>query len=166
MEWLFGLGLFLSLCFGGVLLVGAPYLPALTPQVITALRLLDLKPGQSLLEIGSGDGKVLLAAAKQGIRVYGIELNPLLVIVSLWRTRQYRKLVTIYWGDVWHKKWPVTDAIYVFGLDRVVEKLHTKIVQNCHTSIRVASVGFPIQSAELTREENGVFLYIISPRKP
>lgn len=164
MEFVLIIGLLLALCFGGVLLVGAPYLPALTPQVNTALKLLDLQPGQTLFEIGSGDGKVLLAAAKQGIRVQGIEFNPLLVVVSMWRTRKYRDLVTISWGNVWQKELPLTDGIYIFGLDKVVEKLHTKIVQNSTKTVRVASVGFAIQSAKLEREENGVFLYIIKPK--
>lgn len=156
--------LLVVLCFGGVLLFGAPYLPALTPQVTTALQLLDLRPGQTLLEIGSGDGKVLLAAARQGIRVHGIELNPILVVISKWRTRTYRDLVTVSWGNAWQQIWPVTDGIYVFGLDRVVEKLHTKIVQNSSKTVKVVSVGFAIKSAQLVREDNGVFLYSIEPR--
>lgn len=68
----------LILCFGGVLLFGAPYLPTLTPQVQAALELCKLQSGDTLLELGCGDGKVLIAAAERGATVIGYELNPLL----------------------------------------------------------------------------------------
>jgi DNA modification methylase len=69
----------LLLAFGGVILRGAPYVPTLDPQARAALELLDLKPGQTLLELGSGDGKILVVAARAGLHVVGIELNPFLV---------------------------------------------------------------------------------------
>lgn len=163
MELLLVFALIMALCFGGVLLFGAPYLPSLSPQIRTALDLLDLKPGQTMLELGSGDGKVLLAAAEQGIRVYGYELNPLLVLISWLRTRKYRNLVTIVWGDFWQKKWPKSDGIYVFGLDSVVEKLHKKVVQTTKKPVRIVSVGFEIKTAKLAKKENGVFLYVLKP---
>ena len=51
--WLFGI---LVISFGFVVFVGPPYLPTLDKQVRTALDLLDLKKGQTLLELGCGDG--------------------------------------------------------------------------------------------------------------
>lgn len=159
MFWLFFVALIFVICFGGALLFGAPYLPSLSPQVKTAFKLLDLKPGQTLIEFGCGDGKVLLAAAEQGIRVYGYEINPILVLICLWRTRKYRKLVKVVWGDAFRAKLPKTDGIYVFGLEKVVKKLHTKIVQNTQKSVKIVSVGFEIKSINYTKKENGVFLY-------
>jgi ribosomal protein L11 methylase PrmA len=69
-------------CFGFVLIFGAPYLPTLDKPMKAALELAELKPGQTLLELGCGDGKVLIAAAKQGVHATGFELNPLLVIAT------------------------------------------------------------------------------------
>jgi phospholipid N-methyltransferase len=51
-------------CFGFVLLRGAPYLPTLSKQVGTALNMIDLERGDTILELGCGDGKVLIAAAE------------------------------------------------------------------------------------------------------
>ena len=65
------------ICFAGVVAFGAPYLPTLRPQVETALELVNLMPGQTLLELGCGDGKVLVAAAQTGLHAVGYELNPL-----------------------------------------------------------------------------------------
>ena len=38
-------------------LFGPPYLPTLAPNLKTALDLLDLKSGQTVLDLGSGDGR-------------------------------------------------------------------------------------------------------------
>ena len=94
MILLFVIIFILVLAFGGVLLRGAPYVPTLDRQGKIALELLDLKPGQTLLELGSGDGKMLVLAARAGLNVVGIELNPLLVGVSWLRTRRYRIGIT------------------------------------------------------------------------
>lgn len=147
------------LCFGVVVLFGAPYLPTLKPQIKTALDLLDLKPGQIMLEIGSGDGRVLKAAAERGWQVIGYELNPILVLISLWVTRKYRKQVTVIWGDAFRKQWPVTDGIFIFGLDRLMTKVNTKIVQSSQKPIRLVSFTFRIPKQKPVKEKNGIFLY-------
>jgi hypothetical protein len=76
-------------------------LPTLSKQKAAALEMLGLKEGETLLELGSGDGRVMLAAAARGLKVTGIELNPLLVLVSLYVTRRYRQQVRVIWGTYW-----------------------------------------------------------------
>lgn len=117
------------MAFAFVVAFGAPYLPTLSPQISTALKLADLKPGQTLIELGSGDGRVMVAAAKQGIRVIGYELNPLLVLYSWLITRRYRGNVRIVWANFWRRPLPEADAIFTFLLPKYMKKLDTKIVQ-------------------------------------
>ena len=57
----------IAFCFAVVLLRGAPYLPTLRTQVEAAIELADIKEGDTLLELGCGDGKVVLCAAQKGI---------------------------------------------------------------------------------------------------
>src|SRR3989337_2804463 len=102
--------------FSFVILFGAPYLPTLKSRTADALELLNLKPGQTLLELGSGDGRLLRLAAKQGINSIGFELNPLLVLYSRLINLRYRKLIRVKWGNYWNKKLPSADGIYVFLL--------------------------------------------------
>ncbi len=147
------------ICFAAVVFVGAPYLPTLQPQVQAALRLADLKPGQTLLELGCGDGRVLIAAAEQGIRVVGYELNPLLVVVAWLRTRRYHKLIKIVWGDFWHSPWPEADAIFVFLLPKYMEKLDTKIVQYSHKPVKLVSFAFVVPDKEPVAVKQSVYRY-------
>lgn len=149
----------LIVCFGGVLMFGAPYLPTLKPQVKTALKLADLQAGDTLLELGCGDGKVVLAAAQQGLKVVGYELNPLLALVAWLRTRRYRKQVRIIWGDFWHKPWPQAEAIFVFLLPRYMDKLNKKVIQYKHKPVKLVSFAFAIPDVKPNTIKDGVYLY-------
>ncbi len=150
----------LILIFGFVVFFGAPYLPTLRPQKEAALELLDLEPGQTLLELGSGDGTMLVAAAERGLKVVGYELNPLLFIISYLRTFKHRERVRIIWGNYWVHMWPRTDGIYVFSLDRYMKKLDKKIVQNYpEQKVKLASYAFKVPAREPKAEKSGVYLY-------
>ncbi len=57
-----------------------PYVP--TPQVVVdkMLELAEIKPGDVLLDLGSGDGRIPITAAKtSGITASGVDLNPVRV---------------------------------------------------------------------------------------
>lgn len=142
--------------FAGVLLRGAPYLPTLKAQGNTALDLLNLRPGQTLLELGSGDGAVLKLAAERGIHVVGIELNPLLVIISRFRLRKYGDLVEVRWGDFWSTQWPNADGVFVFLLDKYMVRLDEHMQQH---GGKLASIAFTIPNKEPAAKHNGVVLY-------
>ena len=146
----------LVVTFGGVLLVGAPYLPTLKGQTQVALELLDLKPGQTLLELGSGDGTVLIAAARAGLSVVGIELNPFLVVISWLRTRKYRRQVRIIWGDFWRVEWPPCDGVFAFLLDRFMPKLDERMRE---VKKPLVSFAFKVPGREATAEKSSVYLY-------
>jgi SAM-dependent methyltransferase len=149
----------LSLAVSFVVAFGPPYVPTLKRNMEAALDLLDLQPGQTMLELGSGDGRVLVAAAQRGVHVVGIELSPVLVVISWLRTRRYRKQVRIIWGSYFVKKWPPADAIFTFMLPRQMAKLDRRI-QRWHTNpVRLASFAFAIPNKEPVKTKNGVFLY-------
>jgi len=146
--------------FGFVLAFGAPYLPTLSRQTTTALDLLDLKPGQTLIELGCGDGRVLLAAAKRGITGVGYELNPILILVAKLVTWRHRKLVTVKLGNFWAVKWPQADGIFVFLLDKYMEKLDKKITQEYKDKkVKLVSFAFKIPEKKPLTVKNGLFLY-------
>lgn len=147
------------LCFCFVLLFGAPFLPTLSLQIRVALDLLDLEPGQVMLELGCGDGRVLVAAARRGVQAVGYELNPILAVIAWLRTRRYRRQVRVLWGDYWRASWPAADGIFAFILPRYMHKLHTKVMHYPHKPLRIASFAFAIPDREAVRTEQGVFLY-------
>lgn len=147
-------------CFGFVLAFGPPYLPTLSKSMKSALEVADMKPGERLLELGCGDGKVLIAAAKQGVHAVGFELNPLLVLLCKVRCWRYRHLVKVQWANFWTQPWPPTDVIFVFGLPRIMNKLDKKIVQDLDTTVKLVSFAFPIPNRKPVSSKDGVYEYI------
>lgn len=147
------------LCFAVVVFFGAPYVPTLTPQVQAALTLLNLKPGQTMLELGCGDGKVLLAAAKQGYNVVGYELNPILAIIAWARTYRYREQVRVVWGNFWHKTWPDAQGIFAFVMPNYMAKLDKKITQEVGKPVKLVSNAFEIVGVRPDKSLDGVHLY-------
>ncbi|MBP9852589.1 MAG: hypothetical protein QG629_843 [Patescibacteria group bacterium] len=142
--------------FAVVLLVGAPYLPTLSTQIETAFDLLDLEKDQTVLELGCGDGKVLLAAVKRGYQAVGVELNPILFVIAWLRTVRYRGRVRVIWGDFWRMEWPPSDGVFVFLLDRFMPRLDTQMRQYKRPLV---SIAFQISGKKPAREKQGVFLY-------
>lgn len=155
--WLVFVGV--VLLFGFVVLFGAPYLPTLDARTQEAFSLLDLQSGQTLLELGCGDGRVLREAGKRGIRSIGYELNPLLVLCAKAVTWRYRSITTVKWRNYWQITLPPADGIYVFLLDRFMPKLNTKITQEQQRSVRLVSFAFAIPSKKPSKQQNGLFVY-------
>jgi hypothetical protein len=146
-------------CFSFVIFVGAPYLPTLSNQIPIAFDLLSLKPGQTVLELGSGDGRVLIAAAQKGLNAVGYEINPLLFIYSWLRTIKYRQRVRIIWGSYWQKDWPPAEAIFVFLLDKYMNKMDKKIVQYKHKPVKLVSFAFKVPGKQPKANKQGLYLY-------
>lgn len=106
---------------------GAPYLPILRRPAEDLLDLADLQAGQTIIDLGSGDGRLLKLAARRGLRGIGYEINPWLYLisrVSLWR---YRDRVTLHLADYWQVKLPPADGVAVFLIGRYMARLEAKL---------------------------------------
>ena len=134
--------LLIVLPYGLGAILGAPYLPILRRDSQRLLKLAELKPGQTLIDLGSGDGRLLREAAAQGIRCIGYEINPYLVIISRIICWRYRHLVTIHTADFWQIKLPPADAIYIFAMDKYMARLNQKFETEITRPTKVISYIF------------------------
>jgi len=158
-PWLIAAAIAIILVFAIPVFFGPPYVPTLTPNLNTALDMLELKPGQTLLDLGSGDGKVLIAAAERGWNAVGIEVSPVLVLVSRLRTLKYRGQVKVLWGSYFSVDWPPADGIFGFILQRHMRRVDARIGKWHARPIRLASFAFHIPGKKPIVERNGVYLY-------
>lgn len=152
--------LILLICFSIVIFFGAPYLPTLKKEKLAAIELLDLKKGELMLELGSGDGRMLKEMAKKEVYCIGYELNPLLVLISgliCWPQRQF---VTIKWTNFWVEELPDASGIYVFLLDRYMEKLNAKIINRKNkVPLKLVSYAFKVPKKKYLKKNGALYLY-------
>ncbi|XP_069075796.1 ATP synthase subunit C lysine N-methyltransferase isoform X2 [Pleurodeles waltl] len=98
-----------------------PFVPATTTQLQNVLKMLQNRSG-SLVDIGSGDGRIVIAAAKVGFQAVGYELNPWLVWYSryrAWREGVYHK-ATFHISDLWKVCFSEYSNIVIFGVPQMV----------------------------------------------
>lgn len=160
MILLWALGVALA-AFLLVVLRGAPYVPTHRPAVERALDMLDLPKGSVIVDLGSGDGVVLKAAAQRGYRAIGYEINPFLCVVSYVRCWKYRDLVSVRWRDFWLTPLPDdVDAVFVFLAGPYLRKLHKKLHAERRRPLSVVSYGFLIPGAgKPVKSANALHLY-------
>lgn len=161
MIWLSLGAALLALLVGISLAFGAPYVPSRRRDAEMALsQLYPLSKDDVLIDIGSGDGKVLNIAVKSGAGAVGYEVNPLLALVS--KARLGGK-ATINCRDGLRADWPAsTTVVYVFGVERIMPALRRKAeayAKQHGKTLCVISYGFKIPRLKPARAAGPYFLY-------
>ena len=166
MSWLYGffwviwgMAILLILAYGAVLMFGAPYFPSLRPHIKAALKLLDLKEGQVVYDLGCGDGRFLKAAARNGYKAVGYELNPFMFFYSWLTTRCYGRRVRVRWGNFWQADISKADAIFIFLLDKYMPQLDDKLNKEAKKGLKLASHTFKIPGKKPIATTYGIHLY-------
>ena len=99
---------------------GAAPIPTNLKTVRHILELTQGKPGEKAIDLGSGDGRIVIALAKHGLHAYGYEINPLLVWGSNYRIRKegLQQNAFIEWKSFWNKQAELLKAFQIQTLTR------------------------------------------------
>lgn len=151
--------------FGFVVAFGAPYVPSLRKEVRGAFdTLYRVSDTDVVVDLGSGDGIVLLEATKRGAQGYGYEINPLLVVLAKLRLRSK---ATIKLANMWNVSLPKsTTLVYVFSVTRDSVKLGRFLQQQSDSlgrSFHVITFGAGLGGHTVKAEQRGHRLYEIAP---
>ncbi|XP_059828508.1 ATP synthase subunit C lysine N-methyltransferase-like isoform X1 [Hypanus sabinus] len=124
-----------------------PFVPATPVQVENVLQLLNGHRG-ALVDIGSGDGRIVIAAAKQGFRAVGYELNPWLVWYSRYRAWQQgvHRHTRFYISDFWKVNFSEYSNVVIFGVPQMMESLEKKLQNELKNDAKVVACRFPFPS--------------------
>ncbi|XP_056599817.1 ATP synthase subunit C lysine N-methyltransferase [Triplophysa dalaica] len=121
-----------------------PFVPATSTQIENVLKVLLTRSG-SLVDIGSGDGRIVIAAAKRGFKAVGFELNPWLVWYSrykAWREGVHHS-TSFYISDLWKVSFSQYSNVVIFGVPQMMEQLEIKLQTELHSSSKVVACRFP-----------------------
>jgi SAM-dependent methyltransferase len=112
--------------------IPTPYLPSTSVAVDEMLRLASVGPGDLVVDLGSGDGRMVIAAARDyGARGLGIELDPKLVAESQANARQagVEGRVTFRQGDVLAADYRDATVVTLYLLPNLVERLKPRLLE-------------------------------------
>ena len=115
------------------------------PVVDAMLELADVKPGDVLYDLGSGDGRIPITAAKRyGIRAVGIEIDPDMVAEARANARKagVAHLVTFVERDLFLADIGEASIVTLYLLDRLNEQLRPKLLRDLAPGTRIVSHQF------------------------
>jgi len=141
---------------------GAPFVPTDSRNVEEMIRLAGLKPGERLADLGSGDGRILIAAAKAGAQADGWEISPFLWLWSKWKIRRagVADRARAHLGSYWEEKFSGSDVITLFLINTQMERMQKKLRAELRPGSRVVSYAFKFPGWEIAaRNDHGVYLY-------
>lgn len=144
-------------------LTGAPYLPTAQTAVEEMVRLADVTPGTRVADIGSGDGRIVIAFAKAGAEAHGYEINPLLVWISRRKIRS-AGLETrgfIHFKSFWGADLSAHGVVTIFGIKNIMARFEKKLLRELKPGSRVLSYIYQFPTLKETREAGSVHLYAI-----
>ena len=121
------------------------YYPTPDETVAEMLRLANIKRGDVLYDLGSGDGRIPIAAAKQyGIRAVGIEIDPKLIAVARERARaaEVSDLVTFSNADMFRTDLREASVVTLYLSNKINLLLRPKLLRELRPGTRIVSHDF------------------------
>jgi len=143
------------------ILRGAPFVPTGARTVGAMVALADLRPGEKAADLGSGDGRIVIAMAAAGAEAHGYEINPVLVLWSRYRIHRAgaRRRAFVHWGSFWWEDFSSFDVVAVFGMVHVMGQIERKLLAELRPGARVVANAFSLPSWPHERREGRVYLY-------
>jgi len=168
-------GFFLFLFLLGLLwvlvpaLYGLPSIPTRPERIRNALRLVNLRPGEVIYDLGAGDGRVLLIAAGEfGAEAVGIEVGPIQCALIWLRTETngLRNKINIQWGNYLKADLRAADVVFVYATSREVLRLASYLQEHMKPGSRLVSISadFPEWEPSTFDERDLIFVYKMPPR--
>jgi cyclopropane fatty-acyl-phospholipid synthase-like methyltransferase len=158
------------------------YASKLAPYVASPVRVVDLmldiakvKPGETVIDLGSGDGRILIAAVERfKAKAIGVEISPKLVAQA--RQRIQREGITdmarVIEGDVMQADLSGADVVTMYLESKTNADLRPRLEKMLKPGARVVSHDYAIPGWKPTRVEkldgrqgHMIYLYEIPPAK-
>jgi len=149
----------------------APYVNTVTEDVELMLDLASVGPDDYLIDLGAGDGRIVIAAAKRGARGHGVELDPELVALAQARAREagVSDRVRFLEGDIFEADISQATVITAYLFPEANLQLRPKLLAELNPGTRVVSNAFDMgdwipDAHAYGRTSGGAMLWIIPAR--
>ena len=142
------------------------YVPTPQPVVDAMLELAEVGPDDILYDLGSGDGRIPVTAAKEfGIRAVGIDINPARILEANANAEEagVTDKVTFIEGDLFEANISEATVVTLYLLQSLNVKLRPKLLSELRPGTRIVSHAFDMANEwepEETREVDGAMIYL------
>ena len=123
------------------------FVPTPHEVVEDMLRLVDVKKGDVLYDLGSGDGRIpIIAAQKYGAKGIGVDIDPRLVELS-WRNANDAEVasrVKFFVGDLFETDFSEATVVTMYLTPNILNQLAPKL-RSLKPGTRIVSHQFPIR---------------------
>lgn len=161
---LFLLALVLFLCYFYVsFFIGAPFVTTPKHIVHEMMLLAEVKKSDIVVDLGSGDGRMLIAAAQKGALAKGWEINPFLVYWTHMMARLYRvkNQVTVSCKSYHQADLSTASVVMFYNIPNHVPALERKLKKELKVGTKILSYQFPLAKFKLKKQTaSGIYLYI------
>ena len=147
-----------------------PYVPTPEPVVNAMLKLAQVKRGDVLYDLGSGDGRIVIAAAKRyGVRGTGVDIDPQRVREANTNARKagVAKQVRFLNQDLFAIDFSEATVVTLYLLPRINLQLRPKLLTELRPGTRIVSHGFDMGDWQPERVvevgSSTIYLWVIPP---
>ena len=148
-------------------LSGSPWWPAPKREVLKLLRMAELKENEKLYDLGCGDGRALIAAAREfGSRGVGVEIDPVKVAIArfLVKAAGLSDRIEIIRASVLDVPLHDADVVFLYLSHQLIDRMKDKFLTELKPEARIASYGFMVRGLTLYKTADGLkgFIYKMS----
>lgn len=120
--------------------IAAPYVPTRKRDVARFLELAKIKTGDVVYDLGCGDGRVLSAAAKQGVRAVGFEIS----ILNYLFCKVFRRGIKVKFKNFFAANFSDADLVYMFLSQKAHNKMGEILKKQLRPGARIITYVWPI----------------------
>lgn len=142
---------------------GGPYVPIPKHHIATVIKLADIKPNDVVIDLGSGDGRLLIAAMRAGAReAIGYEIHPGLVRLSrrLVRNAHLEHHIHIHQKSFWHADVSKATVVIIYQISYAMKRIEHKLLTELPIGASVVAHGFKFPNWKPERTMENTRLYV------
>jgi SAM-dependent methyltransferase len=144
---------------------GAPWLPTRLKKVRKMLTLANVQPNEVIYDLGCGDGRILVMAARKfGAKAVGVEID---LLRYLWcqfliTILFLRKKVKVIYGDLFKVNISNADVVFCYLLQSTNDKLEEKLINELQPTTRIVSNNYTFHSLpKIAEDESAIYVYSV-----
>ena len=149
-----------------------PYVPTAEPVVDKMLDMAGVGPKDIVYDLGSGDGRIVIAAAKRGARGVGVDIDPQRIKEARENARAagVEDRVKFVQGDLFKADIDEATVVTLYLLSSVNERLKPKLLAELKPGTRVVSHAFDMGKdwqPKAVEDFGGssLFYWVVPPRE-